>query len=101
MITLGEKFKIVVSRWKDLRKFKMNVECIYVSEQVVRFKISAGSKEMFMEKILIKKTNPWKITKMNFQFEGDDESIAMFIVNIQNEIEYYLNPPRPANWYKS
>ena len=100
MITLGEKFKIVVSRWKDLRKFKMNVECIYVSEQVVRFKISAGSKEMFMEKILIKKTHPWKITKMNFKFEGDDESIAMSIMNIQNEIEYYLNPPTARNWNK-
>jgi hypothetical protein len=101
MILPGEKFEIVVRRWKDSRKFKMNVECIYVSEQVVRFKISAGTKEMFMEKILIKKTNPWKITEMNFKFEGDDESIAMSIMNIQNEIEYYLNPPRARNWNKS
>ena len=53
-----------------------------------------------MEKILIKKTSQWKITKMNFKFEGDDESIAMSIMNIQNEIEYYLNPPTPRNWYK-
>ena len=101
MITLGEKFEIVVSRWKDSRKFKMNVECIHVSEQVVRFKISAGSKEMFMEKILIKKTNQWKITKMNFKFEGDDATIAMSIMNIQNKIEYFLNPPTPRNWNKS
>jgi hypothetical protein len=101
MILLGEKFEIVIKRWNDSRKFKMNVECIYVSEQVLRFKISAGSKEMFMEKILIKKTSQWKITKMNFKFEGDDESIAMAIMNIQNEIEYYLNPPTPRNWYKA
>jgi hypothetical protein len=100
MIVPGEKFEIVVSRWKDSRKFKMNVECTHVSEQVLRFKITAGRKEMFMEKILIKKTNPWKITKMNFKFEGDDETIAMAIMNIQNEIDYYLNSRPPRNWYK-
>jgi hypothetical protein len=37
---------------------------------------------------------------MNFKFEGDDESIAMSIMNIQNEIEYYLNPPTSGNWNK-
>ena len=100
MILLGEKFEIVVRRWKDSRKYKMNVECIYISEQVLRFKITAGQKEMFMEKILIKKTSQWKITKMNFQFEGDDETISMAIMNIQNEIEHYINPPTPRNWYK-
>jgi translation elongation factor EF-1alpha len=45
----------------------MAVECIYISEQVLRFKITAGQKEMMMEKVLVKKTNQWKITKMNFQ----------------------------------
>ena len=74
MIVPGEKFEIVMSRWKDTRKFKMMVECIYVSEQVLRFKITGGQKEMIMEKLLLKKTNQWKIAKMNFQFEGDDES---------------------------
>ncbi len=42
MIVVGEKFEIIMSRWKDSRKFKMNVECIYVSEQVLRFKITGG-----------------------------------------------------------
>lgn len=101
MIVLGEKFEIVVRRWMDSRKFKMNVECIHVSEQVVRFKITGGRKEMFMEKILIKKTNPWKITKMNFQFEGDEETIAMAIMKIQEGIEYYINPPTRRNWKKA
>jgi len=58
-------------------------------------------KEMIMEKLLLKKTNPWKIAKMNFQFEGDVKSIAMAIMNIQDRIEYYINPPTKPNWYKA
>ena len=100
MILPGEKFEIIMSRWKDTRKFKMMVECIYVSEQVLRFKITGGQKEMIMEKLLLKKTNQWKITKMNFRFEGDDKTIAMAIMNIQDRIEYYINPPTKPNWYK-
>ncbi|HEY5966384.1 MAG TPA: hypothetical protein VIU35_00335 [Chitinophagaceae bacterium] len=100
MILVGEKFEIIMSRWKDTRKFKMMVECIYVSDQVLRFKITGGQKEMIMEKLLLKKTNQWKITKMNFQFEGDDKTIAMAIMNIQDRIEYYINPPTKPNWYK-
>ena len=100
MILVGEKFEIIMSRWKDTRKFKMMVECIYVSEQVLRFKITGGQKEMIMEKLLLKKTNQWKIAKMNFQFEGDDKTIAMAIMNIQDRIEYYINPPTKPNWYK-
>ena len=100
MIVVGEKFEIIMSRWKDKRKFKMMVECIYVSEQVLRFKITGGQKEMIMEKLLLKKTNQWKIAKMNFQFEGDDETIAKAIMDIQDRIEYYINPPTKPNWYK-
>lgn len=101
MIIAGEKFEIVVQRWKDLKKYKMNVECIHVSEQVLRFKITGGQKELIMEKLLLKKTNPWKIAKMNFQFEGDDKSIAMAIMNIQDAIEERINPPTKPNWYKA
>jgi len=100
MILPGEKFEIIMSRWKDTRKFKMMVECIYASEQVLRFKITGGQKEMIMEKLLLKKTNQWKIAKMNFQFEGDDESIAKAIMDIQDRIEYYINPPTKPSWYK-
>lgn len=97
---VGEKFEIVMSRWQDNRKFKMNVECIYATEQVLRFKITGGKKAMMMEKLLLKKTSQWKIRDMNFKFEGDDKTIAMAIMNIQNEIEYRINPPRPRSWSK-
>jgi len=98
---VGEKFEIVMSRWQDSRKFRMNVECIYVTEQVLRFKIKGGKKEMVMEKLLLKKTFQWKIKEMNFQFEGDDKAIAKSIMAIQNEIEYRINPPTQRSWYKA
>ena len=97
---IGEKFEIVMSRWQDSRKFRMKVECIYVTEQVLRFKITGGKKEMIMEKLLLKKTFQWKIKEMNFKFEGDDKSIAKSIMSIQNEIEYRIKPPTQKNWYK-
>ena len=100
MILVGEKFEIVFRRWKDQQKFRMMVECVYISDQLLRFKITGGKKEMIMEKLLLKKTNPWKIAKMNFQFEGDDETIAMSIMRIQEEIDDYINPPEKPNWYK-
>ena len=101
MILVGEKFDIIIQRFGDSIKFKMAVECIHVSDQVLRFKITGGQKEMIMEKLLLKKTNPWKIAKMNFQFEGDDKSIALAVMNIQDRIEYYINPPTKPNWYKA
>ena len=101
MIVVGEKFEIVIKRFNDSRKFKMNVECIYISEQVLRFKITGGQKEMIMEKLLLKKTYPWKIAKMNFQFEEDDKSVALSIMNIQDAIEERINPPAKPNWYKA
>jgi len=97
---VGEKFEIVMSRWQDSRKFRMNVECIYVTEQVLRFKITGGKKEMIMEKLLLKKTFQWKIKEMNFQFEGDNKAIAKSIMTIQNEIENRINPPTQRSWYK-
>jgi len=66
----------------------------------LRFKVTGGQKEIIMEKLLLKKTNQWKIAKMNFKFEVDDEAIAMSIMRIQEEIESYINPPRKPNWYK-
>ena len=100
MIEPGEKFEIIMRRRNDSRLVKMNVECVYVSQQVIRFKITGGHKEMQMEKLLVKKTQPWKITHMNFKFEGDEESIAIAIMNIQDAIEDHINPPTKPNWYK-
>ena len=99
-MTVGEKFEIVLSRWKDSRKFKMQAECVYVSVQVLRFKITGGQKEMIMEKHLLKKTNQWKIALMNFKMEGNDETVAMSIMQIQDALEYRINPTVQRKWNK-
>lgn len=95
---IGDKFEIIIRRWQDNRRYKMNVEIIYESVQVIRFKIHSGQKEMIMEKLLIKKTNPWKIKEMNFKFGDDDKYTAMSIMSIQDASEFQINPPRPGKW---
>ena len=66
------------------------VEITHRSENVIRFSIKAGSKEMQMEKLLFRKTNQWKITRMSFDMEGNTKTNAMLIMDIQNAIDYQL-----------
>lgn len=42
--------------------------------------------------MFVKKTYPGKITKMNFQFEGDDTNIAFAIMNIPDRIQHIVMP---------
>jgi hypothetical protein len=44
------------------------------------------TEQFFLLTILVKINR--LITKVNFQFEGDDKTIAMAIMNIQDRIEY-------------
>ena len=100
MILVGEQFELIIRGWHDSTKYRMQVECIHVSAQVLRFKVTGGLKELIMEKHLLKKTHQWKIAKMNFQLKGNDKSVAIAIMNIQDGIEEYINPPTKPNWYK-
>ena len=47
-----------------------------------------------------KKDHPVENNKNEFQFEGDEETIAMAIMKIQEEIEYYIHPLTRRNWNK-
>jgi hypothetical protein len=91
MIAAGEIFDIIVRRFQDTRTFKMNVECIAVSQQLLRFRITGGQKEMIMEKQLEKMKHPWKIVKTNFKIQGDEETIALAIMHIQDAIDQHLD----------
>ena len=87
--------------WKDA-KYKMQVEIIHRSEQVIRFKITGGSKTMIMEKLLLKHKGQWKIKEMNFQLTSDPKVLAKTIMELQDEIEFYLaGRPAPVNKYKN
>ena len=91
----GDKFDIVVTKWGDAQKYRMNVEIVYHSEQLIRFKLSAGVKYMHMEKHLMKKTNQWKLGGMNYKLTGDPKEIAGAVLNIQKELDNYMSKNKP------
>jgi len=97
----NETFEIRVAKWGVVNKyFRLQVEIFYRSEQVIRFKISAGQKSFIMEKLLTKKKGQWKIKEMNFEMSGDTKQNAGSIMNIQDQIDYYLEGrPKPFNKY--
>lgn len=77
------------------------VDIIFRSEQLIRFKVYAGDKSMIMEKLLTKKTGQWKVKEMDFKFSGDEKDIAQSILEMQNDIDYYLQGrPKPINKFK-
>ncbi len=99
----NETFEIFFTRYGEARQiFKMQVEIFYRSEQVIRFRVSAGKKSMVMEKLLSKHKGQWKVKEMNFVMTGDIKEVAQNIMNIQDQIEYYLaGRPKPVNKYKN
>jgi hypothetical protein len=71
------------------------VEITARSENVVRFTIKAGEKEMQMEKLLFRKTNQWKITRTSFQLLGNTKVNARLIMDIQDAIDYQMKKLYP------
>lgn len=90
----GDKFDITIQKWNTSEFYKMKVEFLYQSEQVYRFKITGGDRFMNMDKVKYGKTWKWKITGKNFEFSTDIKLAAWTIQQIQDEIEYRLNPPK-------
>lgn len=97
-------FEIKLVKYEDGKKraYKMQVEVIHRSEQVIRFRIFAGTKSMLMEKLLLKHKGQWKIRDMNFKMTGNPKEIAMTIMAMQDQIENNL-PGRSqrVNKYKN
>jgi hypothetical protein len=99
----NETFEIKLAKYDDGKRsvFKMQVEIIHRSEQVIRFRITAGTKIMLMEKLLLKHKGQWKIKEANFQMQGDPRDIAITVMEIQDQIEFYLlGRPKPVSKYK-
>ena len=99
----NKTFEIKLAKYGEKKAvYKMQVEIIHRSEQVIRFLISAGGKTMTMEKLLLKNKGQWKIRETNFKMKGDPKDIAMSVMNIQDAIEFYLaGSPKPVNKYKN
>lgn len=86
----NETFQIKFQKMYDRRVYTATVEIIYRTDNVIRFNIRAGEKEVYMEKWLFRKSNQWKITGTNFKWGNDTKSQAMLILSIQKEIDFKL-----------
>jgi len=95
-------FEILLARYGDKKQmFKMQVEIIYRSEQLLRFRVFAGNKSMVMEKLQKKNKGQWKVREMNFSFTGDPKDVSRSIMDIQDQIDFYMaGRPTPLSKYK-
>lgn len=75
MVKYDSDFKLSVEVIRDGKcvPCHFNVETVYSSDTVDKFRISGGGKIMEFEKHLFKKRFPWKITFINFQFAEIDD----------------------------
>jgi len=95
-------FEILLARYGEKKQtFKMQVEVTHRSEQLLRFRVFAGQKSMVMEKLLKKNKGQWKVREMNFSFTGDPKDVSRSIMDIQDQIDFYLaGRPKPVSKYK-
>jgi hypothetical protein len=83
-------FDIYFTVKKDNRRYHATVEITSRSENIIRFTIRAGAKEMKMEKYLFRKNGQWKLGSFNFTMGKNTESNAMLIFDIQKAIDEWL-----------
>ena len=65
---MEDKFEITMDTFEK-RVVRFQVEVYYRSEVVIRFRLTAGKKEMKLEKRLLQKTSQWKILSLNYKLE--------------------------------
>ncbi|MDB5276138.1 MAG: hypothetical protein JWR61_1093 [Ferruginibacter sp.] len=95
------KFNITMNTWDHARKvagnFSFLVELIYASDQVQRFKLTGGTKEMVLERNLLIKSKlfkNWKIKDLNFRMEIVNEATVMTLHDIYKKIEEQMDGAR-------
>lgn len=91
------KIAVQVSERKNGRNinpkvYHMEVQHIYSSEQVERFRILGKDRSMMMEKRLVGKTRQWKIVDAPREIGlSQIEAHASAILQMQNAIDRYLD----------
>lgn len=94
-----DSFEIIYQPFFGDGKYRMQVEVLYKSEQVVRFRVHAGEKYIMMEKHLLKKSGQWKVPESNIDFVANGiEKSTYALFEIQEKLDEYLNrdTPRPS-----
>ena len=81
------EFYIVLKPRKSTQTYKMLVEVYHDSDQVIRYRISAGGKSFEMEKQLKNKREMWKLLKPPPFTSDNVEEAALALMDIQNAID--------------
>ena len=90
-----EQFSFCVQ--KRQRLYRIQVDITYRSENVIRFKIHAGTKWMLAEKWLFRKRNQWKLGNRNFTPDYDPKVVkenTEVMKDILLNINFYIDPPK-------
>jgi CHAT domain-containing protein len=81
------EFTIYFSRERDPRRYRARVKVLFRTENVIRYSVRAGEKEIEMEKFLYRKSNQWKVEQMNFIRLGHTKTYEKMISDIQAAID--------------
>lgn len=83
-------FDIYFTTSKNRNRYRAKVTITDHTENIMRFTISAGGKEIKMEKWLFRKTNQWKLIRTNFVMDKNTKANALLVLDIQNAIDAEL-----------
>lgn len=103
-----DAFEIKMTPWNSSQSVTFRVTLIYESNQVERYQLKGGKKEVVFEKRLLQKSQKWKVLRTNFQFETVDEGTVRDMHRIWDMIDEwrtgkYKNMPtyRPPDQRRS
>ena len=87
-----DNFEIIYEPFFGKGKYRMQVDVLYKSAQVVRFRVHAGEKFIILEKHLLKKSGQWKVPSSNIDFVANGiEKSTYGLFEIQEKLDEYLN----------
>jgi hypothetical protein len=88
---MPDSFEIIFRPHAAEGKYRMKVDVLYKSAQVIRFRVHAGEKYINMEKRLLNKSNHWKVTETNIDMVGSGIAKSTYTVfEIQERLEEYI-----------
>ncbi len=90
-----DSFQIVVRLFRNPTSYRMTVEIMSHTDQIIKFRISAGEKSFEMDKLIVRKRNQWKVRRISFTSNYSIETQAEAIMAIQSEIDNYLKANYP------
>ncbi len=85
---MGDKeFDIYFRKERDPRTYRAHVSVLFRTANIIRYRIRAGEKEFMMEKLLFRKSNQWKVDRLNFIRPGYTRFNEKLVIDIQAAID--------------